>query len=167
MSAEYSLEELAEAVREWCDKHKIVPANGQAAEHMTERSIRYYRTIGLLDAPSGNYVKIFRDKHRLQLIAIRIYQAQGLPLRKIRDELYGKSEAELRQLAQSAARTGPKLSAAFLPPDAVEQWSVMPLDDDFLLVSRSSRSLPASVIQKLKDVLADAAAPGKLNPTRN
>jgi MerR HTH family regulatory protein len=112
----FSLEELADAVREWCDQHRIVPANGQAADQVSERNIRYYRTLGLLDAPVGSYVKSFNEKHLLQLLAIRIYQAQGLPLRKIRDELYGKSEEELRQFTRTAAKTGVKLAPAFAPP---------------------------------------------------
>ena len=116
MNKTFSLEELADAVREWCDQHRIVPANGQAADQVSERNIRYYRTLGLLDAPVGSYVKSFNEKHLLQLLAIRIYQAQGLPLRKIRDELYGKSEEELRQFTRTAAKTGVKLAPAFAPP---------------------------------------------------
>jgi DNA-binding transcriptional MerR regulator len=152
----FSLEELADAVRGWCEKHHITPANGQAAEQVTERNIRYYRTLGLLDAPAGSYVKSFTEKHLLQLFAIRIYQAQGLPLRKIRDELYGKSEEELRQFTRAAAKTGVKLAPAFAPPSAAESWQVVPLSEDFLLVSRQRQHLPASVVQKLRTVLEEA-----------
>src|SRR5512136_2969870 len=100
MSSEFTLEELARAVQDWCERHHVFPANGQAAEQISERNIRYYRTLGLLDPPIGNYTKTFTDKHRLQLIAIRVYQAQGLPLRKIRDELYGKSLEDLIALGR-------------------------------------------------------------------
>ena len=95
-------------MQDWCAVHKVFPANGQAAEDITERNIRYYRTLGLLDPPIGNYAKTFSDKHKLQLIAIRLYQAQGLPLRKIRDELYGKSVEDLvvleKQVTNEARR---------------------------------------------------------------
>src|SRR5437867_3924089 len=67
---EFSLEELARAVQVWCEEHRAYPANGQAAEEITERTIRYYRTLGLLDPPLGNYAKTFSEKHKLQLIAI-------------------------------------------------------------------------------------------------
>jgi DNA-binding transcriptional MerR regulator len=159
----FSLEELAEAVREWCEKHRIVPANGQAADQVTERNIRYYRTLGLLDAPVGSYVKSFTEKHLLQLLAVRIYQAQGLPLRKIRDELYGKSEEELRQFTRTAAKTGVKLAPAFAPPSAAENWQVVPLSEDFLLVSRRGQPLPASVVQKLRTMLEEALSPKSEN----
>jgi len=130
-------------------------------------TIRYYRTLGLLDAPLGGYVKSFTDKHRLQLIAIRMYQALGLPLRRIRDELYGKSLEDLQ-------KTGGGRRQGLAEPDAdlraaatVEQWTVIPLSDDFLLVSRQSRTVPAGVIQRLQRALKDVAAPPLTHDIRN
>ena len=155
MEKSYLLEELAASVQEWCVKHKVFPVNGQAAEQITERTIRYYRSLGLLDAPGGGYIKNFTEKHRLQLLAIRIYQAQGFPLRKIRDELYGKGEQQLRDFVQSAA--GPRSPAPVLlsPPDGIENWTVIPLNGDFMLICRRKHSLPSSLVQKIKAVLAE------------
>jgi DNA-binding transcriptional MerR regulator len=156
---EFSLEELARAVQAWCEQHQVYPANGQAAEEISERTIRYYRTLGLLDAPLGKYPKTFSEKHKLQLIAIRLYQAQGLPLRKIRDELYGKSLEDLVALAKQATRRGTKtlsMSLPFLPSKGSECWAVEPLADDFLLVSRQNRQLPRSVLEKINQVLISA-----------
>jgi DNA-binding transcriptional MerR regulator len=153
---EFTLEELAEAVRGWCDKHGVFPANGQAAEELSERTIRYYRTLGLLDPPVGNYVKTFTDKHRLQLIAIRVYQAQGIPLRKIRDELYGKSLEDLAAFEKLAARKGKQSIAENIPlaPVSVEEdWSVVPLGQGFLLVNRERRHLPQAVIKQINQLL--------------
>ena len=159
MTNEFSLEELAQAVQAWCEDHQTYPANGQAAEEITERTIRYYRTLALLDPPLGNYAKTFSDKHKLQLIAIRLYQAQGLPLRKIRDELYGKSLEDLVALEKQAGKRGKKglsIAVPFLPSTANECWSVVPLADEFLLVSRQNRQLPRSVIEKINRLLASA-----------
>jgi DNA-binding transcriptional MerR regulator len=156
VNSEFTLEELAEAVQEWCQKHHILPANGQAAEQITERNIRYYRTLGLLDAPLGNYARTFSDKHRLQLIAIRLYQAQGLPLRKIRDELYGKSLEDLVALEKQATKQGKHpvtVTVPFRLPAAGESWAVLPLTDDFLLVSRQNKELPSSIIEKINRLL--------------
>ena len=44
-----SLRKLAEAVNEWCSEKGFVPVSGQAAENLSERSLRYYRTLGILD----------------------------------------------------------------------------------------------------------------------
>jgi DNA-binding transcriptional MerR regulator len=162
---EFSLEELAAAVQSWCEKYRVYPANGQSAEEISERTIRYYRTIGLLDAPQGNYTKTFTDKHRLQLIAIRVFQAQGLPLRKIRDELYGMSLEDLLQFEKQARarKKGAAAPLAFAPTMASENWAVVSLDNGFMLVSRENRVLPAAVIAKINDLLASTQAPATAN----
>jgi DNA-binding transcriptional MerR regulator len=153
VSKAYSLEELASSVQAWCEENRVLPANGQAAETLTERTIRYYRTIGLLDAPVGGYVKSFTEKHRLQLLAIRLYQALGLPLRKIREELYGQSEAQLREIVRKPARRESVAPRDFAPVTAVEQWTVIPLTEEFLLVSRQGRALSPDLLLKLKSAL--------------
>ncbi len=157
---EYTVEELAQAVQTWCGKHGISPANGQAAEELSERTIRYYRTLGLLDAPQGSYVKTFSDKHRLQLIAIRVYQAQGIPLRKIREELYGKSLEDLAAFEQAAARKGLHGLAQHIPLAPVhagESWAVTPLGQGFLLVNRDHRHVPEAVLKKIQQLLASVS----------
>ncbi|HTR42117.1 MAG TPA: MerR family transcriptional regulator [Pseudomonadales bacterium] len=159
MTGEFSLKELAAAVQAWSEKHHIFPANGQAAEEITERTIRYYRTLGLLDPPLGNYTKTFSQKHKLQLIAIRLFQSQGLPLRKIRDELYGKSLDDLTALEKQATRRGQKaapFTLPFLPPAADESWSVSPLAANFLLVSRNNCQLPRAVIDQINQLISSA-----------
>ena len=159
MSSEFTLEELARAVQDWCEQHHVFPANGQAAEAITERNIRYYRTLGLLDPPFGNYTKTFSEKHRLQLIAIRSYQAQGLPLRKIRDELYGKSLDDLVGLEKQVSKRGRQGISLAMPlqmPVASESWSVVPLTNEFLLVSRQNKHLPRSIIEKINQLLRSA-----------
>jgi DNA-binding transcriptional MerR regulator len=148
---------LAADVKSWSEQHRILPANGQASDEITERTIRYYRTLGLLDAPLGNYAKTFTEKHKLQLIAIRFYQSLGLPLRKIRDELYGKSLEDLEVLEQQATKRGKKtnaLAGLFLPPIATESWTVTPLDGNFLLVSRDNQQLPRKIIDKINELLS-------------
>jgi DNA-binding transcriptional MerR regulator len=156
MTVEFTLEELAAAVQAWTERHRITPANGQAAEGITERTIRYYRTIGLLDPPAGNYVKTFSEKHKLQLIAIRLYQSQGLPLRKIRDELYGKSLEDLVALEKQAIKAGRKavpFEVQFQPQSAQESWSVVSLSGGYLLMSRTNSQLPRAIIEKINQLL--------------
>jgi DNA-binding transcriptional MerR regulator len=173
VSSEFTLEELARAVQDWCEEHHVFPANGQAAEEITERNIRYYRTLGLLDSPVGNYIKTFADKHRLQLIAIRLYQAQGLPLRKIRDELYGKSLEDLQALEKhlekqftKRGKQGVSIAVPLQLPVAGESWSVVPLTDGFLLVSRQNKQLPRSIIEKI-NLLLRSVRPENENATQS
>ncbi len=167
MTSELSLEELAAQVQAWTAEHRVFPANGQAAEEITERTIRYYRTLGLLDPAMGNYVKTFSEKHKLQLIAIRLYQSQGLPLRKIRDELYGQSLEDLAELVKQAGRRGKNVSPLampFVPALASESWLVTPLAADFLLVSRNNQALPRGVIEKINELLS-SVVPGPQTET--
>jgi DNA-binding transcriptional MerR regulator len=166
VAGEYSLQELAQAVQDWCKQHQILPANGQASDEITERTIRYYRTMGLLDSPTGNYTRTFSEKQKLQLIAIRIFQSQGLPLRKIRDELYGKSFEALVALEKQVGKQGQKplpLALQFQPPMASESWTVIPLGEEFLLVSRQNHDLPRRVIDKIKQALLSAQTEAEPN----
>ncbi len=167
MKTEYSLEELAQNVQDWCESHGAQPANGQVAEAVSERTIRYYRTLGLLDAAPGAYLRTFTGKHRLQLLAIRIYQAQGFPLRRIHERLYGKSEAELREFVRKAGRQLEQVTAPFEAVAPAERWGVVPLTDDLLIVSRQGRSLPTHLIRRLQATLGEAGWPGGSETKRN
>ncbi len=126
---------------------------------MSERTIRYYRTLGLLDAAPGTYLRSFTEKHRLQLLAIRIYQAQGIPLRRIHEHLYGKSEAELRKFVAEVALHLSKAADPMAPLTPSEHWGVVPLATDLLLISRQGRPLPQALVLQLQTVLADAGWP--------
>jgi DNA-binding transcriptional MerR regulator len=139
-----SVSELADQVNAWCSEHTVVPANGQAGETVTERNIRFYRTVGLVDAPE-NSGRGFGEKHFLQLIAIRLLQAQGLPLRRIRDLLFGRTVAELREVQKRGLLEvrGTGAATRFPAPAGDELWRVTSLDDDFMIVSRRGTSLSA------------------------
>ena len=145
MRESFSLEVLSERVNAWCDEHEIAPVSGQAGENVSERSIRYYRTLGLVDAPAGGG---YGEKHLLQIIALRLLQAQGMPLRRIRELLYGRSQEELREvrrrgLAEAVRGTA---SVRMVMPVGDELWRAIPLDEDFLLVSR--RGTPITPAQR-------------------
>ena len=134
-----SIESLADRANAWCRAHRIAPASGQAGEVVTERNIRFYRTTGLVDAPEGGG---YGEKHLLQIIAIRILQAQGLPLRRIRELLFGRSLAELREVQKRGVAEARTLASARTPmPAGDELWRMIPLDDDFLIVSRRGTSI--------------------------
>jgi DNA-binding transcriptional MerR regulator len=152
-----SVEQLADEINQWCHRHRIEPASGQAGERMTERNIRYYRTLGLLDPPAAGGGQGYGEKHRLQLAAIRLLQAQGLPLNRIRDLLLGRTAAELLQIEQ---RGLVEIEAAAVPsfrPTPAESWGVTPLDDEFLIVSRRGRSLPPELRARLLSALRPEA----------
>jgi DNA-binding transcriptional MerR regulator len=145
--------ELVEAVNQWCDRHGIVPASNQAGERITERNVRFYRTTGLVDAPESGGGQGYGEKHRLQLIAVRLLQSQGLPLRRIRELLLGRSIADLRRIEKQGLA---EIASAALPPFRLvpgEDWRMMPLNGEFLIVSRHNRALPPELLEEIRNLL--------------
>ena len=158
MSESFSLETLSTRINDWCEEHEVVPASGQAGESVSERSIRYYRTLGLIDAPTeGGYT----DKHLLQLTAIRLLQAQGLPLRRIRELLYGRSVRELEEIRRRGLAELPQATAAVRValPTADELWRAIPLNEDFLLMSRRGTPLTPDQREAVLQALRTGASP--------
>lgn len=154
MDEGFTIEALAERVNAWCEKHQVYPASGQAGESITERNIRYYRTLGLVDAPSTGGGQGYGEKHRLQLVAIRLLQAQGLPLNRIRDLLFGRTPEELKQIEQRGLQELQQSAQAIFRPSAQpENWGVTPLDDEFMLVSRRGRGISEEMRERLLAVL--------------
>src|SRR5688572_20659300 len=62
-----------------------------------ERTIRYYISEGLVQAPEEKQgtASVFSYLSLLQLVVVKKLQADHLPIRKIRDLVSGKSEQEL------------------------------------------------------------------------
>src|SRR5580698_7530423 len=132
----FSISELADRVNAWCSEHGIEPANGQSGELVSERNIRFYRTTGLVDAPESGGAG-YGERHFLQLAAVRLLQAQGLPLRRIRELLFGRPTAELREIQRQGLAEAKSLSVTrSLTPGAEELWRMIPINDEFLIVSR-------------------------------
>jgi|SRR5580765_104093 DNA-binding transcriptional MerR regulator len=153
MNDAFSAQELADLVNQWCDEHSVFPANGQAGEQMTVRNIRYYRTLGLLDPPEIGGGQGFDKKHRLQLIAVRLLQAQGLPLSRIQQLLFGRSLEELKEIENRGLAEQAETRVAAFRPSGDESWNMMPLNDEFMLVSRRGRTVGAEMRQRLLAVL--------------
>jgi DNA-binding transcriptional MerR regulator len=134
-----SVEQLSQLVTAWCARHRVVPANGQVATATTVRTLRYYRSTGLLDAPTEGGGLGYGERHYLQACAVRVLQAQGLPLSRIQALLFGRNDDELRVLTSSAEKGEspdlpvPVASAA----TASENWQTYPLGPEFLLISRN------------------------------
>ncbi len=168
LSPTISIGELSDLVNRWCEEHQVAPANGQAGERITERNIRYYRSRGLLDAPGGDEIgrkRGFTEKHLLQLKAIRLLQARGLPLEQIQQRIAGRTTEELRALERVELRLlagasqdggGAALSPSDLLPMEGERWGVSALGAEFLLVSRRGRTLSVAQRRMLTAVLSGA-----------
>ncbi len=166
MPQSYSLEELSARINAWCEEHEIAPANGQAGATVSERNIRYYRTLGLIDAPeSGGY----GEKHLLQLTALRLLQHQGQPLRRIRDLLYGRSLAELREIRRRGLAEAERQnhSSRIALPFTDELWRAIPLDEDFVLISRRGASITPAQRAAVLEALQSSTNSNPLSQEQN
>lgn len=161
MDEKFSIVELVDAVNQWCDRHEIVPASNQAGERMTERNVRFYRTVGLVDAPESGGGPGYREKHKLQLIAVRLLQSQGLPLRRIRELLLGRSLADLRRVEKQGLAEAHAAASPMFKMVPGEAWRMTPLDEEFLLVSRTNRALPPELLEQIRDLLRSRLTIGK------
>jgi DNA-binding transcriptional MerR regulator len=159
-----TLEELVRAVNAWADEHGVRPASGQAADALSVRNARFYRTSGLLDAPDTVDGAGYGEKHRLQLVAVRLLQAQGLPLRRIRELLVGRTIAELGEVERRGLADLRSLEAGSLPgeapkrrgatPESTETWKLHPVGPGLLLVATDGRRLPEAILAEIRELLA-------------
>ena len=155
----YSIAELLGGVNEWCRQNRIYPATGQMSETLTERTIHYYRTIQLLDPPVDNGLK-YSSKHLGQLKAVRLLQSHSLTLPRIRALLFGKSEGELIGLIEKGLKTRENQQREFGSLPESEHWTVIPIDPEFLLLSRHGRRLTGQQMDQIKAVLAPHSEKG-------
>jgi DNA-binding transcriptional MerR regulator len=149
----WTIQELAEAVNAWCRKRALQPANGQAASELSPRTLHYYRSSGLLDAPDSGTGPGYGRRHFFQLAAIRILQTQGLPLSRIQQLLFGRSDKELEQIAESVGKTGPP--TAHVRPDPLvspETWATYPINRQIFLVARKGARLSASQLEAIRNI---------------
>jgi hypothetical protein len=146
-----SLQDLAEAVNDWCAEKGFVPASGQAAENLSQRSLRYYRTLGLLDGPKAGEGSAYGERHFLQLASIRALQSRGMPLRRIQELLYGRDDANLRELLTRAKRE--QQPVATMPPFSAESWNVVPLEGSFALIGRDGARPTAAQVAAINRIL--------------
>jgi DNA-binding transcriptional MerR regulator len=75
-------------------------ARGTVTSVPDERTIRYYMAEGLIQTPGEKQgtASLFNYLNLLQLLTVKKLQAEHLPIRKIRELVAGKSEAELEML---------------------------------------------------------------------
>ncbi|MEU4543401.1 MerR family transcriptional regulator [Nonomuraea dietziae] len=75
--------------------------NGRVREVPSERLIRWYTTIGLLDPPltRRGRVALYGRRHLLQLVAVKRMQAEGSSIAEIQITLAGATDTMLAQAA--------------------------------------------------------------------
>lgn len=170
----WTADELAEVVNEWCESHGVRPIEGRTSDTLTVRNIHYYRGVGLITSPARGRGPGYGEQQFLELIAIRLLQARGLPHRRIEELIRGRSLEDLRRikkegLSESSATKGtaPPLvrrtltAASSAPVSPAENWNVSPLDERYLLVTRTGMAPHPRQIEWIRRILA--ASPTELD----
>ena len=153
MTGHWTIHELAGAVNVWCRDRALEPANGQTSSELSARTLHYYRSSGLLDAPESGAGRGYGRRHLLQLKAIRILQAQGLPLSRIQQLLFGRPDAELKQIAESAGEIGPRApNVRSHPLVSQEKWTTYPLNKQLFLVAREGARLSGTQLEAIRRI---------------
>ncbi|GLW12074.1 hypothetical protein Misp01_72020 [Microtetraspora sp. NBRC 13810] len=87
------------------------PASGRVREVPTERLIRWYTTIGLVDPPltRRGRIALYGRRHLLQLVAVKRLQAAGHSIADIQAALTGATDTQLESAARlPSARPHPR-----------------------------------------------------------
>src|SRR5215213_274259 len=96
---------LAEAAARILAESGAAPqGRGAVTELPDERTVRYYLAEGLIptaDEKQGT-ASVFGFRHLLQLLVVKKLQAEGLPIRAIRELVTGKTERQLERLLGTA-----------------------------------------------------------------
>ena len=113
----------------------------------------------MLDAPESGAGRGYGRRHLFQLKAIRILQAQGLPLSRIQQLLFARSDKELEQIAESAGEIDPRTADVQSPTcNSKESWTIYPLNEQLFVVARNGAHLSTSQLEAVGKI---CDAPGK------
>ncbi len=101
--APWSLRDLAALTGTVLEASGVVPVNSAARARPSERTIRYYVAKGLVEAPDGRgTAAVYRYRHFLQVLAIKLRQMEGASLETIgREFADGTGDAMERRVAQA------------------------------------------------------------------
>jgi DNA-binding transcriptional MerR regulator len=108
-----SLTETVDLAQKVLDENKVMPASKRASSALSGRSVRWYTTAGILDAPGREgHAAAYGRRHLLQLLYTRQAQAKGATLDKIREDIAPLSTGDL------SARI--KLDLSLVPADLAD-----------------------------------------------
>lgn len=118
--------ELLAAVAALLDGAGIAAGDGRVADRLTARTLRYYRSLGMVDPPAARQANtnLFSRRHALQMAAARAVQAaERAPIAEVQRRLHGLTDTDLAATFAAAARAAdgpaPAPRAAFWAAPAV------------------------------------------------
>lgn len=103
------LDELLDAANSLMEAVAPVQPSDRVTETLSERTLRYYISQGLVDRPSGKEGSsaLYGYRHLLQLLALKRLQASYLPVKKIREIVPESTNGALRAIISGGEQQGP------------------------------------------------------------
>lgn len=96
----WTLDELTRRVNGVLQHEGVIQGNGQVAEAPNPRAIRWYQSIGLVRRPQQRgRAAYYGPPHLNELVAIKRFQALGLSLAQIQEQLVGASDERVAAIA--------------------------------------------------------------------
>jgi len=137
------LPEFAQAGAKILSELELEQQRGTVTSFPDERTIRYYLAEGLIRPPEEKQgtASVFGYLNLLQLVTVKLLQAQHLPIRKIRELVAGKSEQDLETLLGIGGPSGKKSRE-----------------------SEAKRYLEALLAQSMSQSLGSVSVPGTQKP---
>lgn len=101
---EWDLEGLQTAVCDALTRVDVAPSDDRISALPDKRTLRYYRTLGLLDRPKryDGRRAIYSGRHWLQVICIKLLQARGHSLAQLQRMLAGATTHQLMAAVREA-----------------------------------------------------------------
>src|SRR5512141_2262243 len=116
-----SIEELVGLIARWTPAVAARQSRHKVTEIPTERTIRYYVSVGLVDRPLryDGPRALYGRRHFLQALSIKALQARYFPLRKIRSVISDRTDLELEGILRRIE--GEPATEAEAPPEEEER----------------------------------------------
>ena len=154
--ATWDLAGLVAAARALLERTKTRSDDERVNALPDERTVRYYQTSGLVDRPLryDGRVAVYGFRHLLQILAVKLLQAQGHTLAQVQRSLAGISTAALE------GAVGPSLGAPAMAPVAAPPVAPRPLiaaevaPGVTVLIDPSGVADPGSVLEKITKALS-------------
>jgi len=152
-STTFSLIELSQAVENALVEGNLlnIQQDNRVSAAPDIRTIRYYRSLQLLDRPKiiGRQA-FYGERHLLQLLAIKALQAMSLPLAEIQARLYGRTNEEL--IALLAAISGERTK--YTSQVHLVRWREVDIEKGLKLLAEENWNLkgakPSTLIEKIQ-----------------
>jgi DNA-binding transcriptional MerR regulator len=151
----FSLVELSQAVESLLAKENLLKTNQdkRVSSIPDARTIRYYRSLHLLDRPKIIKRQAFyEERHLLQVLAIKALQGLSMPLSEIQARLYGRTNDELISIL--TAISGER--AKGLNEIRLIRWREVTLEEGLKLLAEEKWNLKESKMSLLTEKFQNA-----------